>query len=69
MWLATFLHQEDVVSTWEPAHNLVEDAISGAKIAAAPCLPALASLPLRWGEEPVCSLASSPLVFAQSFVL
>ena len=41
--------QEDVVSSWEPAHGLVEDAcISGAEIAAAPCLLALAvaSLPL-----------------------
>ena len=32
--------QEDLVSNWEPVHNLVEDAISGAKIA--PCLLALA---------------------------
>ncbi|XP_070221759.1 rab proteins geranylgeranyltransferase component A 1 isoform X2 [Bos mutus] len=35
--------QEDLgatVSNWEPAHSLVEDAVSGAKIAA--CLPALA---------------------------
>ena len=40
--------QEDVVSSWEPAHSLVEDAISGAEIVAAPCLLALAipSLPL-----------------------
>ena len=30
--------QEDVVSIWEPAHSLVEDAISGAKTGAAPCL-------------------------------
>ena len=37
--------QEDVVSSWEPAHSLVEDAISGAEIVAAPCLLALA-LPL-----------------------
>ena len=34
--------QEDVVSNWQPAHSLVEDAVSGAEIAAAPCLPALA---------------------------
>ena len=33
----------------------MEDAISGAEITAAPCLPALASLPLRWGEGPICS--------------
>ena len=34
--------QEDVVGNWEPAHSLVKDAVSGAKIAAAPCLLALA---------------------------
>ena len=32
--------QEDLVSNWEPAQSLVEDAISGAKIAT--CLLALA---------------------------
>jgi len=32
--------KEDLVSNWEPAHSLVEDATSGAEIA--PCLPALA---------------------------
>ena len=32
--------KEDLISNWEPAHSLVEDAISGAEIA--PCLPALA---------------------------
>ena len=44
--------QEDVVSSWLPAHSLVEDVVSGAEIAAAPCLPALAvaCLPLcLWG--------------------
>ena len=49
--------QEDLVSNWEPAQSLVEDAISGAEIA--PCLPALAvaHLPLCFwcGEGPVCS--------------
>ena len=34
--------QEDVASNWEHAHSLVKDAGSGAEIAAAPCLPALA---------------------------
>ena len=34
--------QEDVVSNWQPAHSLVEDVVSGAEIAVAPCLPALA---------------------------
>ena len=39
--------QEDLVSNWEPARSLVEDAISGAEIA--PCLLTLAltCLPLR----------------------
>ena len=65
--------QEDLVSNWEPAHSLVEDAISGAEIF--PCLPALAvarlSLCLWWGEWGRASLqpASSPLVIAQSFIL
>ena len=49
--------QEDLVSTWEPAHNLVEDAIFGAKIF--PPLPALAvahlPLSLQQGYGPVCS--------------
>ena len=57
--------QEDLVSNWEPAHSLVEDAISGAEIA--PCLPALAvahlPLCLRWGDGPVhCWLA--PLYYS-----
>ena len=45
--------QEDVVSSWEPAHSLVEDALSGAEIVASPCLPALAvtSLPLCLWER------------------
>ena len=30
--------QEDLISNWEPAHGLVEDAVSGAKID--PCLMA-----------------------------
>ena len=34
--------QKDVVSSWEPAHSLVEDADPGAKIEAALCLLALA---------------------------
>ena len=63
--------QEDFVSNWEPAHSLVEDTVSGAKIA--PCLSALAVthlpfLPLA-GEGASPQPASSPLVFAQSFVL
>ena len=41
--------QEVLVSNWEPAHNLVEDAISGAEIA--PCLHTVhwCVLPVRWG--------------------
>ena len=37
--------QEDLVSNWEPAHSLVEDAFSGAKIAPFPLrlLPACLS--------------------------
>ena len=44
--------QEDMVRNWEPAHSLVEDAVSGAKIA--PCLLALAVARrppcLWWGD-------------------
>ena len=53
--------QEDLVSNWEPAHSLVEDAISGAKIA--PYVPALAvaclPLCLWWGDGPVPPPATS----------
>ena len=48
--------QEDVVSSWELAHSLVEDA-------AAPCLPVLAvvSLPLcLWAGRSRFTVASSP---------
>ena len=50
--------QEDLVSNWEPAHNLLEDAaISGTKIT--PCLLALAvaCLPLcpQQGDGPARS--------------
>ena len=58
--------QEDLVSRWEPARSLVEDAISGAEFA--PCLPAMAVSAFggAWANP---QLAGSPLVFAQSFVL
>ena len=70
--------QEDLVSNWEPARSLVEDAISGAEIA--PRLPALAVTRLPLCLPPVClpasgggwagpQPASSPVVFAQSLVL
>ena len=52
--------QEDLVNNWEPAHSLVEDAISGAKIA-------LFRLWLPPACLPVLNL--SPQVLAQSFVL
>ena len=64
--------QEDVVSSWEPAHSLVEDAISEAEIVAAPCLLALAvtACPSAsgWGGSGL-QQASSPLELAQSFGL
>ena len=64
--------QEDLVSNWEPAYSLVEDAISGGKIS--PCLLALAvaCLPLcLWlGNGPVRSqLALLWCLLSQSFVL
>ena len=47
-----------MVSNWEPAHSLVEDAVSGAKIGAAPSLLAQSPACLSAsgeGEGPVCS--------------
>lgn len=41
--------QEDVVSDWVPTHSLVGKMVSGAKIAAAPCL-----LPLAVMYLPLC---------------
>ena len=43
--------QEDMVSNWEPLHSFVEDVISGAKAAAAPCLLALAVAGLSLGLQ------------------
>ena len=37
-----------MVSNWETAHSLVEDAVSGAEIAADSCLPALAVACWLW---------------------
>ena len=52
--------QEDVGRNWEPAHSLVEDAVSGAEIA--PHLLTLAVfrllLCLQHGQGPVCSRLS-----------
>ena len=60
--------QEDGVSSWEPAHSLVEDAISGAETVAAPCLQACLSASGQGGAGSK-QQAGSPLVFTQSFVL
>ena len=48
--------QEDMVSNWEPAHSLLEDAISGAKIAPPP--PAI-----RLWLLPACLSASGLQIF------
>ena len=49
--------QEDLFSNWEPAHSLVEDAISGAKIASGLLALAVACLLLcfPWKEGPIHS--------------
>ena len=54
--------QEDLVSNWEPAHSLVEDAVSEAKFV--PCLLALAAahLPLA-GQGTGLQLANFTMVF------
>ena len=44
--------QEDLVSNWEPAHSLVEDAISGAEFAPRLLVLAVAHLPPA-GDGPV----------------
>ena len=54
--------QEDVVSNWEPAHSLVEDAVSGAELAAAPCLLALAV-----AGQPLCLQGGRALCGSQSW--
>ena len=66
--------QEDMVSNWEPAHSLVEDASLWGRDWSSP-LPSgsgchvSASLPLtERGGEACMQSASSSLVFAQSFV-
>ena len=61
--------QEDVVSNWEPACSLVEDAISGAEIAPFRLWLSPACLSASSGGWAGLQLASSPLVFAQSLVL
>ena len=60
--------QEDLVSNWEPARSLVEDAYSGAKIALFQLWLPPACLPVSCGGW-ACLLPATSLVFAQSFVL
>ena len=62
-------NQEDLVNNWEPAHGLVEDAVSEASIASFwlwLSLTCLSSSGRGWASP---QLASSPLVFPLSFVL
>ena len=49
--------EEEFVSNWEPAHSLIEDAISGVEIAPHLLALAVARLPLclQWAEGLVCS--------------
>ena len=61
--------QEVLVRSWEPARSLVEDGISGAEIAPFQLWLPPAYLPASGGEWAGPQPASSPLVFAQSFVL
>ena len=54
--------QEDLISNWEPAHSLVEDAVSGAEIAPHLLALAVTCLPfcLWWWDGPVCSQLALP---------
>jgi len=65
-WLGS---QEDLVNNWEPARSLVEDAISGAEIAPFRLWLSHACLSASGEGWAGAQLASSPLVFTQSFVL
>ena len=61
--------QQDSVSNWKPAHSLVEDWSLGPRLPLAFWLwlwPAC--LPASGGGWACPQLASSPLVFTQSFV-
>ena len=42
--------QEDLVSNWEPAHSLVEDAVSGAEFAPLPSGSGCYPLASSWGR-------------------
>ena len=67
--------QEDVVSNWQSAHSLVDDAVSGAEIAATPHLLGLAVVHLTLCLQGGRAINSSWLgllwysLGAQSFVL
>ena len=61
--------QEHLVSNWEPACSLVEDAISGAETAPFQLWLSPACLSASHGGWAGPQQASSPLVFTQSFVL
>ena len=61
--------QEEFVSNWEPAHSLVEDAVSGAKIAPFQLWLSPACLPVSDRGWAVLQPASSPMVFLESLVL
>ena len=61
--------QEVLVSNWEPACSLVEESVSGAEIAPLQLWLFPAFLSTSGQGWTGSQLASSPLVFAQSFVL
>ena len=61
--------QEVLVSNWEPARSLVEDAVSVANIAPFQLWLPPTCIPASGGGWASLQLASSLLVFAQSFVL
>ena len=61
--------QEHLVSNWEPARNLVEDATFGAQIAPFQLWMSPACLSASGGGWAGPQPASSPQVFTQSFVL
>ena len=65
--------QEDGCSSGEHAHSLVEDAVSGAKTVAAPCIQALAVTYLHLCLQRKKALFGSKLalllLFAQSIVV
>ena len=66
--------QEDLVNNWEPAHSLMENAISGAEIAPHLLALVVSHLPLClcWGDGPVHSWLSllwyllNPLFYEQA---